>query len=60
MEKIIVNDMMCIHCKKRIQEALEKNNIHCEIVLENKIVYVDSISLQKAKEIITSLNYNVD
>ena len=31
MKKIIVSDMMCIHCEKRIKEALERQNIKCEI-----------------------------
>ena len=60
MKKIIVSDMMCIHCEKRIKEALERQNIKCEIILEKKEVNVESSSVEKAKEIISSLHYKVD
>lgn len=41
MEKIIVPDMACGHCEKRIKEALEKLGVKCEVNLSEKIVLVE-------------------
>jgi|GEM_PF-474818 len=59
MEIIKVEGMHCAMCVKRISDALKEAGIDAEISLENKTVSVDISNLEKAKEEIEDLGFEV-
>ncbi|MBK5201150.1 MAG: heavy-metal-associated domain-containing protein [Spirochaetaceae bacterium] len=62
MVKLIVKDMMCQHCVKKIDNALEDANIKHEINLEDKTVSVDvdSMQLLEVLEKLENLGYSAE
>jgi Cu+-exporting ATPase len=62
MEKFIVTDMTCNHCKMTIEKALKENGLNeVEINLDTHEVLVDlnGKTKEEVKEIITSKGYNI-
>lgn len=59
MENVLtIKNMNCIHCQGRIEKAMEKAGIACEVVLESKTVIVkDETKLEEAKQTITKAGY---
>lgn len=57
MKKIIVNDMTCMSCYKKIQTELLKNNIVPNIDLMKHEVSVKESDLTKAVELIKNIGY---
>lgn len=58
---ILVKDMQCAHCAKRIDQALNDAGIKHEVNLENKSVSVEKNGdiVSTAKRIITDAGYTV-
>jgi len=48
MVEIKVPDMACGHCEKRINEALTKEGISCQVVLKEKKVLVNEADFERA------------
>lgn len=59
MKEIKIEGMHCAMCVKRISEALKEAGIHAEISLENKTVSVDEANVEKAKNEIEDLGFEV-
>ena len=59
MAIIKVEGMHCPMCVKRIGEALKSADIECEISLEEKTVSVNDADIEKAKEEIEDLGFEV-
>ncbi len=58
MNVLTIKNMNCIHCKGRIEKAMEKAGIACDVNLDNKTVTVtDSEKLEEAKNVITKAGY---
>ena len=53
MKKLIVSDMHCMHCVKRIQDALNAENIDANVDLASKTV---TVSDEKAETVIGILD----
>lgn len=57
--KIIVKDMHCINCVKRIQTALSNESIEASVNLEDKsIVYQDENATKKILAAIEELGFS--
>lgn len=56
---LVIKNMNCIHCKGRIEKAMERANIACDVNLENKSVTLvcDDATLEEAKAVITKAGY---
>lgn len=58
---IKVSGMKCIHCAKKVKDALKKHHVKSEVDLENNNVTVTydlkKISIDKIKEIINELGF---
>ncbi len=59
MTEIKVPGMHCPMCVKRISEALENAGINAVVSLETKTVSVDEKDVQKAKEEIEDIGFEV-
>ncbi len=59
MVEIKVEGMHCPMCVKRISEALKEAGIEAEVNLENKTVSVEESNVEKAKEEIEDLGFEV-
>lgn len=59
MTEIKVEGMHCPMCVKRISESLENAGIKAEVSLETKTVSVEDADVEKAKEEIEDLGFEV-
>ncbi len=59
MAEIKVSGMHCPMCVKRISEALENANIKAEVTLETQTVTVADADVEKAKEEIEDIGFEV-
>ena len=57
MKKIKAEDMHCEMCVERIQKAMDKAGLRCEISLENKTVEVEEAHVEEAIEILDDLGF---
>lgn len=59
MAEIKVEGMHCPVCVKRISEALESAGIKAEVNLEEKTVSVSDTDVEKAKEEIEDIGFEI-
>ena len=61
-ETINVEGMKCVHCAKKVTDALKTNKVKATVDLENKSVTVKydetKINLETIKSIINELGFN--
>lgn len=59
---IDVEGIKCIHCARKIKDALKRKNVSCNVDIENQKVILKynekKISLQEIKDIINELGFN--
>jgi len=59
MKKIIVENMSCVHCVRKIQKSLDEHNVKGNIDLIKKQVEVHDNDLKIAIEAIKAVGYKV-
>lgn len=57
MRLIKAEDMHCQMCVERIEKAMDKAGLRCEISLEDKTVAVEDLHVEEAIEIIDDLGF---
>ena len=55
-----VSNMRCIHCEKRINDALEAAGIKAKVNLESKTVQVAQEDEKKVAEILDDLGFDAE